>query len=70
MLSQMSKQIRERYRHADECREKADSVQSTEARADFLFLEERWRSLAHSYEFCERRNRFTAPQPSAQKIRS
>jgi hypothetical protein len=45
------------------------SSRLTLIKQDFLEMEERWLSLAHSYEFAERLSRFTAPfrKPKQQK---
>ena len=42
--------IREFYRRAAEARRMADSAANRPAKADFLAIEQRWLSLARSYE--------------------
>ena len=46
--------VRECYRHAEECARQAQSVSNPEFRRDFLDLELRWLKLARSYEVSER----------------
>jgi len=46
--------IHECYRHAEQARQKAETATDSYTRNDFLDLERRWLSLAHSYEFSER----------------
>jgi hypothetical protein len=54
MLYKLSEQIEECHRYAAECREKAARASSDALRNDYIFLEQRWLSLAASYEFTER----------------
>ena len=54
MLLKLTSDIAECYRRAAECRERAESAPSESAKRAFLDLEQRWLSLAHSYEFAER----------------
>jgi hypothetical protein len=64
MLLQLSEQIRECYRHAKEARRTADATTNPNTKADFLDVEQRWLSLAHSYEFAERLSGFMKPYAS------
>jgi hypothetical protein len=48
-----SEEILECYRHAKECRRRAEGELDQETRTDFLAMEDRWLSLAHNYEFAE-----------------
>jgi hypothetical protein len=61
MLQNLSKEIRECYRRAEQCKRLAGAAMTPEAKADFLDMECRWLSLAHSYEFAERLSTFTEP---------
>jgi hypothetical protein len=64
LLQKLSSEILECYRHADECRQRAKEALTDGARQDFLDMEQRWLSLAHSLncrtavEFCR-----ALPQP-------
>jgi hypothetical protein len=51
---QMSEQIRECYRAADQCARHAKEVHDSVLREAFLDCERRWRKLARSYEISER----------------
>jgi hypothetical protein len=53
--------VAERYAHASECGERANRALDPSTKRDFLEIERRWLSLAHSYEFAERLSTFTAP---------
>jgi hypothetical protein len=60
VLNNVSEQIRECLRHAEECARKAAELPNGSAsRQDFLQLEKRWLGLARSFEFGESLNRFT-----------
>jgi hypothetical protein len=61
MLQNLSKEIRECHFHAEECKRRADTAMTPAAKTDFLEMERRWLSLAHSYEFTERLSNFTEP---------
>ena len=65
MLQNLSKEVRECYHRAEECKRLANATES--AKADYLAMERRWLSLAHSYEFAERLSNFTAPFQKKQK---
>jgi hypothetical protein len=56
MLDNLSRQIRECLRHAEDCARKA-STSNAELRDDYLILERRWLFLARSYELTEGSNR-------------
>ena len=60
MLLKLSAEIQECYRHATECRERAEAAIDPSATADFLDAEERWLRLARNYEFAESLSSFTA----------
>jgi hypothetical protein len=59
MLNSMSEQIRECYRHAEDCARKAAAQADPMLKRDFLDLERRWLVLARSYEFTERLTDFS-----------
>jgi hypothetical protein len=59
MLNNVSEQMRECYRHAENCARKAAAQTDPTLKADFLDLERRWLVLARSYDFSERLNIFT-----------
>jgi hypothetical protein len=59
MLQKLSKEIRECYLRAEECKRLAEAALTSSAKADFLDMERRWLSLARSYEFAERLSNFT-----------
>jgi hypothetical protein len=59
MLLKLSGEIAECYRHATEARERARIAGNEATKQDFLDVERRWLSLAHSYEFAERLSNFT-----------
>jgi hypothetical protein len=54
VLYNLSEQIRECLRHAEDCARKAAAQTNIEIKADFLDLERSWLLLARSYEFSER----------------
>jgi hypothetical protein len=53
VLDNLNKDIRECYRHAEECARKAAAQIDEKTQQDFLDLEQRWLSLARSFEFSE-----------------
>jgi hypothetical protein len=61
MLQKLSKDICVCYQRAEQCRRAAETAHSPSAQDDFLNMEQRWLSLAHSYEFAERLSDFTEP---------
>lgn len=54
MLNNLSGDIRECLQHAEDCARKAAAQTDPKVKQDFLDLEQRWLSLARSYEFTER----------------
>ncbi|MGB8630084.1 MAG: hypothetical protein WCD69_11935 [Xanthobacteraceae bacterium] len=54
MLNNLSKEIFECYRHAEDCALKAAAHNDPQQKRDLLDLEQRWRFLARSYEFTEK----------------
>jgi hypothetical protein len=61
MLQNLSADIRECYQRAEQCRRAAETAHTPSAKDDFLDMERRWLSLAHSYEFAERLSDYTTP---------
>ena len=59
MLQKLTEEIAECYRRASEARERANSAGDQATKQDFVDMEGRWLSLAHSYEFAERLSGFT-----------
>ncbi len=60
MLNNLSEQIRECLRHADDCARQAATQSCPKLKADFLDMERRWLFLARSYEFTDRVTDFSA----------
>lgn len=60
MLNNLSEQIRECLRHAEDCARQAAAQTCPNLKDDFLDMERRWLFLARSYEFTERVTDFTA----------
>ena len=54
MLNNLSEEIRECYRHAEDCALKSIAHTDPQLKQDFFDLEQRWLFLARSYEFSER----------------
>ena len=74
LLNNLSEQVRECLRHAEDCARQAAEHPNAKMKADFLDLERRWLSLARSYEFTERLSDFCGenkkqdlPTPRAEK---
>ena len=53
MLRLLSKEIAECYRRAGDARDRAERECDIIVKQDFLDMEQRWLSFAHSYEFTE-----------------
>jgi len=58
MLQNLSEEIRDCLRRAEECRRLSKIALSAPAIQDYLDMEQRWLSLAHGYEFTERLSTF------------
>jgi hypothetical protein len=67
MLQKLSEEIAECYKCASECREYAKRALDQATKQDFLEMERRWLSLAHTYEFAKRLSDFTATPFSGRK---
>ena len=61
MLQNLSEEIRECLRRAEECKRLSKTALTAPAIKDYLEMEQRWMKLARSYEFAERLSRFTEP---------
>jgi hypothetical protein len=59
MLKNLSEEIRECQRLAEDCARKAAAQSDPKIKQDFLDLEVRWLFLARSYEFTERLTDFS-----------
>ena len=60
MLQNLSEEVRECLCRAEECKRLSKTALTPFAIKDYLEMEQRWLTLAHSYEFAERLSRFTA----------
>jgi hypothetical protein len=60
MLKNLSDNISACYEHSDYCARKAATEIDTQLKQDYLVLEQRWLSLARSYEVSERLSDFSA----------
>jgi hypothetical protein len=61
MLQNLSQEIRECFRRAEECKRLTKTALTARAINDYLEMEQRWLALARSYEFAERLSNFTEP---------
>ncbi len=61
MLNNLSEQIRECLRHAEDCARKAAAENDPKLKENFLDMERRWMSLMQSYEFTQQLTDFSAP---------
>jgi hypothetical protein len=59
MLGKVTEDIADCYRHAADCREKAEKATDPDTKRDLLALESSWVFLASSYELSERLSTFT-----------
>jgi hypothetical protein len=59
VLNNLSGDIRECLQHAEDCARKAATQTDPKVKQDFLDMEQRWLSLARSYEFTERISDFS-----------
>ena len=57
MLRNLSKEMRECLCRAEECKRLSKTALSASAIQEYLEMEQRWLSLAHSYDFTERLSR-------------
>jgi len=61
MLQNLSEEIRECLRHAEECKRLSKIALTPSAIRDYLDMEQRWLNLARSYEFTEGLSRYIGP---------
>jgi predicted mannosyl-3-phosphoglycerate phosphatase (HAD superfamily) len=61
MLQNLSEEIRECLRRAEECKRLSKNRSDPSAIKDYFQMERRWLALARSYEFSESLSRFTEP---------
>jgi hypothetical protein len=61
MLQNLSEEIRDCLRRAEECKRLAKTALSASAIQSYLEMEQRWLALARSYEFAERLSTFVEP---------
>jgi hypothetical protein len=54
MLRKLSREVSDCYAQADDCAHKAREAVTEQSRNDYLRAQQRWLTLAHSYEFAER----------------
>jgi hypothetical protein len=66
MLQSFSQDMRECYRHAEDCARKARDAATPTLRTDFLRMEKAWLTLARSYAFTGRLSDFPAT-PTARR---
>jgi hypothetical protein len=59
MLQNLSEEIRECLRRAEECKRLSKTAMIADAIKNYLDMEQRWLKLARSYEFAERLSAFT-----------
>ena len=59
MLLKLDDQIRQAYAQAEDCAHRAKIARSPQERSDWLFVEQRWLTLARSLEFAQRIERFS-----------
>jgi hypothetical protein len=59
MLENLSEQVRECLRRAEDCAERVKREPNPSLKRDFLEMEGRWLKLARSYQFMEQLSSFT-----------
>jgi hypothetical protein len=59
MLNNLSEQVRECLRHAEGCAQRAAAQADPKLKQDFLQLEQKWLSLARSFQLTERLTDFS-----------
>jgi hypothetical protein len=64
MRKNLSEEIRECYRHAEDCARKAGAQSCPKLKQDFLVLEQRSLFLTRSYEFTESLSSFNQSRPN------
>ena len=61
MVENLSQEIRECLRYAEEHARQAEEASTPNSREDFLEMGRRWLRLARSYQFAQQRKRFGRP---------
>jgi hypothetical protein len=64
-----NKEVRECRLHAEHCEDKARLQSDPQLRQDFLEMQQRWLSLARSYEFLERLEPLSALEEKTKEMR-
>jgi hypothetical protein len=59
MLNNLSEQVRECLQHAEGCAQRAAAQADPKLKQDFLQLEQKWLSLARSFQLTERLTAFS-----------
>ncbi len=59
MLQNLSQQVRECLRHAEDCAHRTKVEPHPNLQRDYLMMERRWLSLARSYQFTEQLDVFS-----------
>lgn len=59
MLNNLSEQVRECHRHAEQCAWQASVHTDSKLKDSYLEMERRWLTLARSYEFTQRLEDFS-----------
>jgi hypothetical protein len=62
--------IRDCYRHAEFCRDRAKQQSDSRLRQDFLDCERRWLLLARGYELAERMEALSKSLPAANRAQA
>jgi hypothetical protein len=60
MLQDLSPEVRECLRHAEDCAQRAKIEPNPTVQRDFFDMERRWLKLARSYQYLEQLSSFTA----------
>ncbi len=69
MFLTTNKDARECRFHAEHCEDKAQLQSDPQLRQDFLEMQQRWLSLARSYEFLERLDLLSAVKAKIKDVR-
>jgi len=59
MLLKLEEQIHQAYGHAEDCAHRARIARNPQQRSDWLFVEQRWLTLAQTLSFAQRFERFS-----------
>jgi hypothetical protein len=62
MLANLSAEVRECLRHAEDCAERAKTEPNPALQRDYIEMEKRWLKLARSYQLFERLQTFSTHQ--------